>query len=296
MLYGSKIAMAEHDGRTFRTLLCAGLFLSSLGTAGCAGRTPEPVLSTQAPSPSQPTPPPTNPEPVAPAPAPPVTKEASPTRDDSVVVVDSGEEEGGPQTLGEAAKAERERRTQTNRTKIVINDKNLAEHARKGQITVVDPKSKKGASAAPTEPKAAPAVPGDPVRDEQYWRNRGLEIRQRWRQADDDAKELEQKANSLRQKFYAEDDPYTRNNRIKPEWDRTLDQLREAREEVEISKQELTEYLEEGGAAGVYPGWLREGFDQEPEEEEPKEEMAPAESVEPPVMEPPPAVFEDLEA
>jgi hypothetical protein len=210
------------------------------------------------------------------------------------VVVDPGDEEGTPQTLGEAAKAERERRSQANPTKIVINDKNLAEHARKGQLTVVDPPKKKGApTAVPTAPTA---VPGDRVRDEQYWRNRGLEIRQRWRQAADDATELAQKANSLRQKFYAEDDPYTRNNRIKPEWDRTLDQLREARDEVETSKQELTEYLEEGGAAGVFPGWLREGFDLEPEEEEPKEEMAPAESIEPPIMEPPPAAFEDLRA
>lgn len=292
--------MAEHDGRTSRILLCAGLFLSSLGMVGCAGRTPDPVRSTQAPSsPSQLPPPataaPAKPDPAPPVPAPPVTKEASPTRDDnSVVVVDSGEEEGGPKTLAEAAQAERERRAQSNPTKIVINDKNLSEHARKGQITVVDPKKdKKGESAAPGPP---PATPGQPVRDEQYWRNRGLEIRQRWRQAADDATELEQKANSLRQKFYAEDDPYVRNNRIKPEWDRTLDQLRQARSEAETSKQELNEFLEEGGAAGVYPGWLREGFDLEPEEEEAQEEEAPAESIEPPVMDPPPTLSEDLEA
>lgn len=295
MSYASKIAMAGHEHRTFRILLCTGLFLSSLGMVGCAARTPKPVRSTQAPSPtSTDSPPAASPEPAPPALAPPVTREASPTRDDSVVIVDPGDEEGTPRTLGEAAQAERERRAQANPTKIVINDKNLSEHARKGQLTVVDPKHKKNAPAA--VPTAPPAAPGDRVRDEQYWRNRGLEIRQQWRQAADDAVDLEQKANSLRQKFYAEDDPYTRNNRIKPEWDRTLDQLREAREEIETSKQELTEYLEEGGAAGVYPGWLREGFDLEPEEAEPKEEMAPAESIEPPVMEPPPAAFEDLEA
>ncbi len=281
--------MAEHDRTASSILLCAGLLL---GTVGCSG-TPKPVTPSQAPPPAPLAPPPSAP-PTKPEPAPPVTKDASPTRDDSVVVVDPGDEEGGPQTLAEAAKAERERRARANPTKIVINDKNLSEHARKGQITVADPKARKGAPAA--APAAPPTAPGEPVRDEQYWRNRGLEIRQRWRQAADDAAELEQKANSLRQKFYAEDDPYVRNNRIKPEWDRTLDQLREARGEAETSKQELTEYLEEGGAAGVYPGWLREGFDLEPEEEEPKEEMAPAESIEPPVMEPPPALFEDLRA
>ena len=207
----------------------------------------------------------------------------------NVVVVDAGDEEDGPQTLVEAARAERERRAGSTPTAVVINDKNLQEYARKGQITVVDPsKVKKGKEAgAAAAPSAPPALPGEPVRDELYWRNRGLEIRQRWRQAADDSKELEEKAASLRQRFYAEDDPYVRNNRIKPEWDRTLDQLRQARVEIETSKQELTEFLEEGRVAGVYPGWLREGFDLEPEEEEPKEETRPAESIEPPVMEPP---------
>lgn len=213
----------------------------------------------------------------------------------NVVVVDAGDEEGGPKTLVEAARAERERRAASAPPSVSITDKNLPEYARKGQITVVDPsKDKKGtAAAAPATPLAAP---GEPVKDEQYWRNRGLDIRLRWRQAADDAKELEEKAASLRQKFYAEDDPYVRNNRIKPEWDRTLDQLRDARAEIETSKQELTEFLEEGRVAGVYPGWLREGFDMEPEEEEPQEETAPAESIEPPVMEPPPALSRDLEA
>ncbi|HSF38857.1 MAG TPA: hypothetical protein VLT87_03630 [Thermoanaerobaculia bacterium] len=204
------------------------------------------------------------------------------------MVVDAGDEEDGPQTLVEAARAERERRAGSTPTSVVINDKNLQEYARKGQLTVVDPsKVKKGKETAVAAPAAPPALPGEPVRDEPYWRNRGLEIRQRWRQAADDSKELEEKAASLRQRFYAEDDPYVRNNRIKPEWDRTLDQLRQARVEIETSKQELTEFLEEGRVAGVYPGWLREGFDLEPEEEEPREETRPAESIEPPIMEPP---------
>ena len=265
---------------------------------GCASSRPsETVRSTQAPPPAQtPAPPaaaatPAKPEP-APAAPPPASAPQEVTGEGAdktnVVVVDAGDEEGGPQTLVEAARAERERRATTSRPSVVITDKNLQDYAKKGQITVVDPsKEKQGKAAAPAAPAAAP---GEPVRDEQYWRNRGLDIRQRWRQADEDAKELEQKAASLRQKFYAEDDPYVRNNRIKPEWDRTLDQLRQARVEIESSKQELTEFMEEGRVAGVYPGWLNEGFDLEPEEEEPREETPPAQSIEPPVMEPPPAL------
>lgn len=280
--------MAGHEAS--RILLCAGLLL----TVGCASSpTPKTVRSTQAPPPAQtPAPPaaasPARPEPAPPAPAPEAGDKAH------VVVVEAGDEEGGPQTLVEAARAERERRATSTPPSVSITDKNLPEYARKGQITVVDPsKEKKGTAAAPAAP---PAAPGEPVKDEQYWRNRGLDIRLRWRQAADDAKELEEKAASLRQKFYAEDDPYVRNNRIKPEWDRTLDQLRDARAEIETSKQELTEFLEEGRVAGVYPGWLREGFDMEPDEEEPQEETAPAESIEPPVMEPPPALTRDLGA
>lgn len=276
--------MAGHEAS--RILLCAGLLL----TVGCASsRTPETVRSTQAPSPAQtPAPsaaPPARPEP-APAPAP-APQEVPPEAGDKthVVVVEAGDEEDDPQTLVQAARAERERRATSTPPAVSITDKNLPEYARKGQITVVDPsKEKKGPAAAPAAPRAAP---GEPVRDEQYWRNRGLDIRLRWRQAADDAKELEEKAASLRQKFYAEDDPYVRNNRIKPEWDRTLDRLRDARAEIETSKQELTEFLEEGRVAGVYPGWLREGFDMEPEDEEPREETPPAESIEPPIMEPP---------
>lgn len=267
-------------------LLCAGLLL----TVGCASRPPEkPVRSTQAPPPAAP--------PAQPAPAPaPAPKEVSPEAENKVhvVVVEAGDEEDGPTTLVEAARAERERRAASAPPAVSITDKNLSEYAKRGQITVVDPgKEKKGTAAAPAAP---PAAPGDPARGEQYWRNRGLDIRLRWRQASDDAKELEEKAASLRQKFYAEDDPYVRNNRIKPEWDRTLDRLRDARAEMETSKQELTEFLEEGRVAGVYPGWLREGFDMEPEEEEPQKEEAPAESIEPPVMEPPPAILRDFEA
>ncbi|MES1210930.1 MAG: hypothetical protein ABUL63_01220, partial [Acidobacteriota bacterium] len=59
------------------------------------------------------------------------------------------------------------------------------------------------------------------------------------------------------------------------------DRLEDARAEVEASKQELSELLEEGRTAGALPGWLREGVD-----EEPKEEPAPSnihEAIDPPV-------------
>jgi hypothetical protein len=275
----------------FNDRLLAGAFLAGLA-AGCAG-SPEPVTRTSKSEPPAPA--------SSPAPQSPAAQEASkrvppqeipvegskgPKKDDpNVVVVDPGEGEGGPVTLAEAARAERERRAKAGPPVAVITNKNLPEYARKGQITVSDSKEKKGAEAgAAAQPETAEAV-----RDEQYWRNRALDIRRRWREVADEVQELEKSAASLRQRFYGEDDPYVRDAQIKPEWDRVLDRLRQARVEVETTRRELGEFLEEGRVAGVMDGWLREGIDLEPEEEEkPAKAAPPAQSIEPPVTDEPP--------
>jgi hypothetical protein len=199
------------------------------------------------------------------------------------VVVDPGGEDGKSVSLVEAARAERERRAHAGEPVAVINDKTLPKYAAKGQITVATPKEKKEGAAAPEGAAAA-----QPVRDEAYWRGRALDIRQRWRDADDDVKELEQRSTELRQKFYLESDDFVRDNQIKPEWDRVLDKLRQARLDVEATKLELAEFLEEGRAAGALPGWLREGEDEEPEPPKEKEETPPAEAIDVPILEPPP--------
>lgn len=267
----------------FRILLVASL------VAGCGGATPEPVTREapeKAPPPAaetaaaEPTPEQT------PAPAPtPAPKEAKPL-DAQPVVVDPGES-GEPQTLVEAARAEKERRAQAGQSTHVINDKTLPKYARQGQITIAAPKKK----PATGEPVAAPILgPTGEIRDEAYWRSRAREIRERWRDASEDVKELEQRATELRQKFYLEGDTFTRDNQIKPEWDRVLDRLRKAKLDVDAAQKELADFLEEGRTADVMPGWLREGEEEEPAElpKRKKEAGAPSHSIEPPVIEPPP--------
>jgi hypothetical protein len=197
-----------------------------------------------------------------------------PSRDDAVIVVDPGTDEGQPVSLVEAARAERERRARAGRPVAVITDKTLPGYAAKGQLTIAAPKAPK----APAEAAEAATA----VADEEHWRSRGLEIRRRWRQAADAVQELEQRAAEWRRRFYAEDDPYVRDGKVKPEWDRTLDRLQQVRAEVETAKQELTAYLEEGRRAGALPGWLREGIDLEPREEEPQ--PSPPEPIEPPIL------------
>lgn len=160
----------------------------------------------------------------------------------------------------------------------MITDKNIKQYAAKGQITVAAPGNK--TEVAETEEKA-------PVRDEQYWRSRALEVRLRWRKAADDVKELEQSAAGWRRRFYAENDPHVRNGQVKPEWDRVLDRLEEARAEVDTAKTELAELLEEGRIAGALPGWLREGVDEEPKEEAEPKALGEHKVIDPPQVEPP---------
>ncbi|HEX6904006.1 MAG TPA: hypothetical protein VF789_30125 [Thermoanaerobaculia bacterium] len=257
------------------------LFVALLALAGCSGK-PEPVTRAT-PPPPPPAAAPKPAEPQKPAPQQPV-RETAPARDDEAVVVDPGVEDGGPVTLAEAAKAERERRARAGKPVAVITDKTLPQYARKGQITVADPKEKKKGAAAPAAAAAAPAAEQGAVRDEAYWRNRALEIRLRWRQAADDVKELEQRSTELRQRFYSETDDFVRNNQIKPEWDRVLDRLRQARTEVDAAKQDLAQLHEDGRMAGALPGWLREGEDQEPPPDPEKEKLPAPQSIEPPVL------------
>jgi hypothetical protein len=245
------------------------LLLLALLAAGCA--TPPPAPKPQPkPNPAAPEPTPTPAPTPAPAPAP------APS---NTVVLDSGSvKEGYTKSLADAARAAREQNAHAAPPAHVITDKNIKQYAAKGQITVAAPAKK--TAAAGTEEKA-------PIRDEQYWRSRALEVRLRWRKAADDVKELEQSAAGWRRRFYAENDPYVRSGQVKPEWDRVLDRLEEARAEVDTAKQELAELLEEGRTAGALPGWLREGVDQEPNEEAEPEPSNEHKAIEPPVVEPP---------
>ncbi|MDP9119970.1 MAG: hypothetical protein M3O15_01140 [Acidobacteriota bacterium] len=192
-----------------------------------------------------------------------------------MTVVDAGssDEAAGP-GLVEAARAEKARRSTAPHSKMVINNKNLHHYA-KGQVTVAAPKKK------PSPGVVAVAGAADPKHDETYWRQRGLEIRLRWRKATEQVRELEQSAADLRRRFYSQDDPYVRDGQIKPEWDRTLDRLREAQVEVDLAQRELTTFMEEGRREGAFPGWLREGAEQEPKPT--GKPVGAAQAIEPPV-------------
>jgi hypothetical protein len=263
--------------------LLAGSLL--LAAAGCRG-TPQPVArAEQTPQNLPPAASTPSTSPSVPAPASPVLKD--PSRDDAPVVVDPGvDDSNAPKTLVEAARAERERRAQVGTPAAIrINDKNLHQYAAKGQITVADPKEKKKGAVAPPAAAGSAEQPLQSPHDEQYWRSHTLEIRLRWRAATEEIKKLEQKSTELRQRFYSENDSFVRDNQVKTEWDRVTDRLQKARTEAEAASQQLAAFLEEGRRAGAFPGWLREGEDQEPPPVPVKKKgLPPPQSIDPPVL------------
>ena len=203
-----------------------------------------------------------------------------------LIVVDEGSSEVRP-SPGELAQATRREAASRGSAPRITNE-NLAEYARRGQVTisgtaVEDPGA---GSAVDTGPAAVGDAVAAPVRDEAWWRARAREIREEWRQTLDEIDTLEAAAADLRWRFYAVDDPWVRDREVKPEWDRALDRLSEARRRLDDYPRRLDELVEEGRREGALPGWLREGIELEPRAEElPGAAGDPAEPVEPSELE-----------
>jgi hypothetical protein len=251
--------------------------LASLLLAACA-QAPQPVQpaeakpeavrppETAAEPAAQPAPPSLETEPAAPAPPP----------DPTVIVIEPGGVDSGDVDLVAASAAERERRAAAPPASRSITNQNLVK-AKPGEKLPGKPvKPAEPAGVAPVA--AAPGGTG-----EAFWRSRSRELRQRWKDVVDEVADLESDADLLRRRFYAEADPYVRDGRIKPDWDRVLDRIRTLREEAERRREAVTAHLEEGRRAGALPGWLREGIDLEPAAEGARPEDGPHEAVEPPI-------------
>lgn len=185
---------------------------------------------------------------------------SEPDADSSIVMIETPDEAEVSEsaTLVQAAQAERNRRHDSEPAEIVITNKNLDEYAT-GQLTVAETETRvKTADEDDFDAKAALAE------DEAFWRGRGRDIRQSWADAADRVIELEEDVFKLRQQFYATDDGFYRDSTVKPAWDRAIEQLDAAREEVDERQTELADFLEEGRQAGALAGWLREGIELEP--------------------------------
>ncbi len=96
-------------------------------------------------------------------------------------------------------------------------------------------------------------------------------------------KRLETEVAGLEQAFYAHDDPFERDGKIKPAWDKALADLRAARSELEEARKGPDEVLNAARRDGALPGWFR-GLDQSPAASPPT--IAPGGLVAPPPPEP----------
>ena len=219
-----------------------------------------------------PTPPPTPPTStagLAPAPEPDTravdltVARATRAKDPTLVYIEpaGADPAAPPATLAEAAARERVRRDGEAPPAVVINNKNLSDYAAGGVLTIAEPANTDG---APDTDEAADSPVGPSI-EESYWRQRGLEIRRRWRRAVDEIPGLVGRVEELRQQFYSTDDPAYRDGQVKPLWDKALADLEEARYQAARGSEEVLAFLEEGRRAGAQPGWLREGAELEPE-------------------------------
>jgi hypothetical protein len=236
--------------------LCAALL-----AAACRTAAPEPAAAPAAPQTEVAPPAVAVPEPARrPPEAPPdpfTTLDPATERAKTLIVIDPAADtpaDAAPDLVA-AAQQERERRRAAERPIAVIDQKNLATWAAGGVLT----------QTAEREPPSAAEAAAAAAVEEQYWRRRGREIRQRWRDAHDRIAVLEGKAQELRNRFYSTDDPWVRDTQVKPEWDKAIADLEEARFVASRGASEVLAFLEEGREAGALPGWLREGNELEPE-------------------------------
>ncbi len=235
-----------------RTLILSSLVVVA---GGCAPKTPPRTVTELTPPPAAALPSPAAiplPAEPAPVPTPPLT----------VIIDDPAPEAEGPSLL-EASRLAQERKKNAGPPIAIITNQNLAEYAKKGTLIIAPSKGEAGDPKAAV-PESAEGSTGE-LHDETYWREGVRRRRERWREAVDEKAELEQRAASLRQQFYAEEDPYYRDSRIKPAWDRTLDRIVEVNRQISEARDDLDAFLEEGRRSDALPGWLREGIDLEPE-------------------------------
>lgn len=111
------------------------------------------------------------------------------------------------------------------------------------------------AGRAPGQP-AQPAEPEDPKKDEQYWRQRITEARQKLARNEILLAALEGRVNGLMAEFVSRDDP-AQKAVIAQDRQQAINELNRTRAETERLKQEIADIQEEARKAGVPPGWLR---------------------------------------
>jgi hypothetical protein len=168
------------------------------------------------------------------------------------------------QSLGELAKREQERKKATPNAKKTYTNDDLkqvapptgtpgkpADDAAKGDAKADD------AKAEPTKvPPTDDKKPGEPAKDEAYWRARITGAREDIRRNEAFKDALQSRINGLTADFSARDDPYQR-AKVADDRQKALAELARVTEDIEKTKKLIVEIEDEARRAGVPPGWLR---------------------------------------
>lgn len=158
-------------------------------------------------------------------------------------------------TLGQLAIKEQERRKALKAAgKVVTNDDvpRGAAPAAPGAPAAAQEKP----AGKPPEAPGEPARPGEPVKDEAWWKQRISQVREELRRNEMFADALQTRINSLANDFASRDDPYQRAE-IAQERVKAIAELDRVKADLDANRKRIADIEEEARRAGVPPGWLR---------------------------------------
>jgi hypothetical protein len=158
-------------------------------------------------------------------------------------------------TLAELAKKEQERRKEQKAPARVLTNKDLPAAAVQRPTTPAPAGDSKAAEAKPAEQPPAEQKPADEC-NEQCWRTRMTEARERLRQNQVFAEALQSRINALHADFLRRDNPVQR-GKVAEDRENALKELNRVKGDIEKTEKHIAELLEAARKAGVPPGWLR---------------------------------------
>jgi len=175
----------------------------------------------------------------------------------AVAMVSVGSVAVRAQSLADVARAEEVRRKIAPKAAKVYTNQDLQPDARSRQPLPSTPAGMSPAPApTPTAEAEAKEPEADPRKDEQYWRTRITEARERLERTKMFAEALQSRINALNTDFVNRDDP-AQQAVIGQERRKALDELARVQKETGDFTKAIADIEEEARRAGVPPGWLR---------------------------------------
>jgi hypothetical protein len=169
-----------------------------------------------------------------------------------------------PQSLGDLARKERERREKIKNAATPITNIDVPKY-KGGTITTASPPpaastaaDKKPGSTGPAAGRAAPDEPTDLLgRPENFWRKTLSEARQKVKDLENEANVLTLKLAGLRTRFYAESDGF-KQLQIQREIQKTIYEQETGKENLARNRTQLHELETEARKSGALPGWIKQ--------------------------------------